>query len=199
MLQGCSTCQTCKARSTPFPDTQQFSPIPEFPLASLAMDFEKLDECEIEDEVYDTAFVIVDRLTGYEMGIPSRDEGLTAEKAAALFLDRCVHFVGLPHETMSHNDKIISKTVFETLCGMRSIERHKGVAQSNGRAEAAVKAIVNSLQRFLDQRSKQWVRTLRLALWGLNDLPGVVSPHSSRGWCLGGMLWALRTVPHWTW
>ena len=51
LLQGCSTCQTCKARSTPSPDTQQFWPIPEFPFASLAMDFVKLDECEIDSEV----------------------------------------------------------------------------------------------------------------------------------------------------
>ena len=109
LLQGCSTCQTCKARSNPSADTQQFWPIPEFPFASLAMDFVKLDECKIDGEVYDTVFAIVDRLTGYVMGIPCRDEGLTAEKAAALFLDRCVHFVGLPHEIMSDNDNLMSK------------------------------------------------------------------------------------------
>ena len=180
LLQGCSTCQTCKAHSTPSPDTQQFWSISEFPFASLAIDFVKLDECQIDRELYDTVFVIVDRLTGYVLGIPCGDEGLTAEKAAALFLDRCVHFVGLPHEIMSDIDKIISKTFFEALCGMSGIEQHKGVVkrpQSNGRAGAAVKSIVNGLRRLVDQRSGQWVRTLPLALWGLNDLPGVVSAH----------------------
>ena len=89
---------------------------------------------------------------------------------------------------MSSNDKIISKTFFDTLCGMSGIEQHKGVVkrpQSNGRAKAAVKAIVNSLRHFLDQRSKQWVRTLPLALWRLNDLPGLLSPSSPQGMVFG--------------
>ena len=44
-----------------------------------------------------------------------------------------------------------------------------------------MKAVINSLRRFLDQRSKKWVHSLPLALWGLNDLPVVValySPHT---------------------
>ena len=64
---------------------------------------------------------------------------------------------------------------------MSGIEQHKGVVkrpQSNGRAEAVVKAVVNSLRRFLDQRSKKWVHSLPRAMWGLNDLPGVVAPYS---------------------
>ena len=145
------------------------------------MEFVKLEECEAGGVMYDSVFVIVDRLTGYVMGIPCRDEGLTAEKAAGLFLDRCVHFVGLPHEIMSDNNKLILKSFFQTLCRMSGIEQHKGVVkrpQSNGRAEAAVSAVAKSLRRFLDQRSKKWVHSLPLALWGLNDLPGVVAPYS---------------------
>ena len=91
MLQGCSTCQTCKARSTTSPDTQQFWPIPELPFSSLAIEFVKVDDCEVDGEVYATVFVMVYRLTGYAMGISCRDEGLTAETPAALFPDRCVH------------------------------------------------------------------------------------------------------------
>ena len=76
--------------------------------------------------MYDSIFVIVARLTGYVMGIPCGNEGLTAEKPAGLFFNRCVHFVGLPHEIMCDNDKLISKSFFQTLCSMSGIEQHKG-------------------------------------------------------------------------
>ena len=82
---------------------------------------------------------------------------------------------------MSDNDKVISKDFFEALCALRGIEQHKGVIyrpQSNGRAEVAVKLVANSLRRYLADRKGNWVHALPLALWSLNDLPGVVSPYS---------------------
>ena len=181
LIQGCATCQTCKARNHPSPDTLDHFPIPDYPFASLAMDFVKLPHTKVGATEFDFIFVIVDRLTGYTMGIPCLEEGLTAEKAAELFLDRCVFFTGLPTEIMSDNDKVVSKQFFETLCALSGVEQHKGVIyrpHSNGRAEVAVKLVVNSLRRYLAERKCNWVHALPLALWCLNDLPGVVSPYS---------------------
>ena len=42
----------------------------------------------------------------------------------------------------------------------------------------AVKSVVMSLRHFLTQRPHSWYHALPLALWGLNDLPGLVAPYS---------------------
>ena len=35
-----------------------------------------------------------------------------------------------------------------------------------------------ALRKFLNQRPRSWYHALLLALWGLNDLPGLVAPYS---------------------
>ena len=42
----------------------------------------------------------------------------------------------------------------------------------------AVKSVVMALSHFLNQRPRSWYHSLPLALWGLNDLPGLVAPYS---------------------
>ena len=73
-------------------------------------------------------------------------------------------------------------------------ERHLVPAKSNLKAqtsnlkpnrpaERAVQSVICSLRQFLEQRGKgkhsNWITSLPLALWGLNDLPGAVHPYSS--------------------
>ena len=179
LIAGCATCATCKARNHPSPDTMEHYPIPDNPFWSLALDFTKLPLVSVGDEKFDYAFVIFYRLTGYTMAIPCLKKCLNAEKAASPFLEKCVFVTGLPHEIMSDNDKVISKDFFETLSPLSGIEQHNGVIyrpQSNGRAEVAVKLLANSLRRYLADQKGNWVHALPLALWSLNDLPGVIFP-----------------------
>ena len=126
------------------------------------------------------------------------EQGLTAEKAAELFLDRCALFTGLPTEVMSDYDRVVSKQCFETLCALSGVEQHKGVIyrpESNDRAEVAVKLVVNSLRRYLAERKCHWVHALPLALWCLNDVPGVVSPYSPHRLVFGRDPIGLRNCP----
>ena len=67
-------------------------PIPDYPFASLAMDFVKLPHTKVGATEFDFVFVIVDRLTGYTMGIPCLEERLTAEKAAGLIFRQMCFF-----------------------------------------------------------------------------------------------------------
>lgn len=184
LIKGCPTCQNCKARNHASPDAMEPYPVPQYPFSALSMDFVSLPEAEVDGQIYDYCLVIVDRLSGYVMAIPTQHKGLTAPGAAKLFLDRCLFFTGVPTEIMSDNDNLITAQFFETLCQKTGIEQHKGVIyrpQSNGRAEAAVKAVVNVLRRYLEDRSNQelsWVEALPLAVWCLNDQPGIVTPYS---------------------
>ena len=125
--------------------------------------------------------VIVDRLTGYLTAVPCRAQGLDAKAAADLFLQRCLFFTGVPKEIMSDNDNVITSDFFHSLCEKMGIETHRGVIyrpSSNGRAENAVKAVVNSLRLYLEQRKALWVNALPLAVWAVNDLPGIHGPYS---------------------
>ena len=82
---------------------------------------------------------------------------------------------------MSDNASIIKSAFFNTLCSLSGVEMHKSIIyrpQSNGRAERAVQSVIDALRTFLKGRKQSLVTALPLALWGLNDLPGPVSPYS---------------------
>ena len=60
--------------------------------------------------------------------------------------------MGLPNEIVSDRDHLISSNLSTTLCGLVGVEQHFSIdyrPKGNGRAEAAVKAIVNVLRMAL--------------------------------------------------
>ena len=85
------------------------------------MDFVEFTPTKFHDERFDHAIVIVCRLTGYILAIPVLKAGFDAEQAAALFLHRCVFFMGLPKEIFSDNDKLFGSKFFETLMVLSGI------------------------------------------------------------------------------
>ena len=89
--------------------------------------------------------------------------------------------MGLPKEVYSDNASVLSSHFLDTLFSLSGIEQHSSVPykpSTNGRAELAVKSVVMALRHFLTQRPRSWYHALPLALWGLNDLPGLVAPYS---------------------
>ena len=187
ILGRCHKCQTTKARRGKQPNTCVFAPVPQYPFTSLAIDFCKLPEClqKSTAKKVDYLMVIVCCHTGYVLAIPCQEKGLDSESAASLLLDRCVHLFGLPKEFICENTSIINSEVLKDLFAMSGVEEHSSVAyrpESNGRAKRAVQSIVNSLRQYLEQRGcsskHSWVKSLPLALWALNDLPGAVSGYS---------------------
>ena len=188
ILSRCHECQTTKASRGKQPNTCGFSPVPEYPFISLAIDFCKLPEClrKSTGKKVNYPMVIVCRQTGYVLAIQCQEKGLDSKNAASLFLDRCVHMFALPKDLVCDNVFIVNSEFLKDLFAMSGVEQHSSVAyrpQSNGRAERAVKSIVNSLRQNLEQRGSSckhsWVESLPLALWALNDLPGTVSGYSA--------------------
>ena len=59
----------------------------------------------------------------------------------------------------------------------------------------AVKSVVMSLRHFLSKRARFWYPALPLALWGLNDLPGLVAPYSPHRLVFGRDRVGLGEVP----
>ena len=187
LVASCHICSATKAQRGRHPDACHSAPIPHYPFSSVTMDFFSLPRCKHEatGEIFDYVYVIVCRLTGYILAIPCQQKGLDTRKAAQLFLDRCVFFMGMPQSIYSDNQSMISNDFISTLCELAGAEYHKTVPyrpQSNGRAERAVQSGICSLPQFLGQRGKgmhnNWVTSLPLALWGLNDLPDARTRHT---------------------
>jgi len=185
-VSACQVCQVGKARSGVSPDDFNLYPLPEYPFASVACDLLELgpSKSHVQGNKYDSVVVIVCRSTGYIIGIPVLKKGLDSAKFAELFLERVVFWTGIPNEFFSDNASWLNSKFLQTLLALSGVERNTSVVyqhRSNGRAEAAVRAIVRALRLFLEHRAKssgEWYHALPLALWGLNDLPGVVSPYS---------------------
>ena len=139
---------------------------------------------KVEGTIYDYMMVIVCRFSGYTMAIPTRKKGLNAERAANLFLQHCVHIIGLPSEMMSDDDHVLTSHFFTCLCRLSGIRQHQAVVyrpKGNGRAKTAVRLTIESLRKIVNEvthQSVNWVTALPLALWNLNDLPGVYNPYS---------------------
>ena len=125
--------------------------------------------------------VVVCRLTGYVLAIPCAKAGLDSRQAAELFLRHCVFFMGLPQEFLCDNASILNSDFLTTLAELSGIEKYHSVLyrhNSNGRAESAVQGVMMALRKYLCQRGGDWYHALPVAVWGLNDLPGIVAPYS---------------------
>lgn len=115
------------------------------------------------------------------MALPCLKKGLTAQKLAKLYLERCVALMGLPNEVLSDNDHLITSFFFRTLFEMSGVEQHSSVVyrpRGNGRAETAVKSVIEMLRRALVEQDKPWIDVLPWVMYQLNDLPGVDDKHS---------------------
>ena len=189
VVDACVVCAQSKVRRRPHPGSCEPFPVPSYPFASVSVDFVSLPEVKRPETgvKVDYAMGIVCRLTGYILAIPCRQEGLTSQKAAALFPHYCAFSTGMPREIHSDNQSIISSDLFDALCGLAGITQAKSIVyrpQSNGRAERAVQSIINALRLYLVFHKLDWVYALPFPLWGLNDLPGPIAPYSSH-WRFG--------------
>jgi transposase InsO family protein len=146
------------------------------------MDFLQLEACKGSDgKEYDFVLVIVCRLSGYIVALPCRKAGLTAVHLAHMFLEKCVCLMGIPNEIVSDQDHLISSKFFSTLCDLLGINQHFSIIyrpKGNGRAEAAVKAVVSILRTFLTEYQSTWIQVLPWAVYQHNILPGVILPYS---------------------
>ena len=164
---------------------RHYYPVPKYPFASVAMDIVHLPTCEVrKGYTVDCPFVIVDRATGYVIAIPATLKGLDARKLAELFLEKCVFFTGVPNEILRDDAKYSNNKFLTTLCNLAGISTHESVIydhKTNGRAERAVKSVVETLRVYLQETNtpnSQWYWKLPMALWGLNDLRGAIAPYS---------------------
>ena len=200
VVKACQACQSVKHRRGIHPDPMEGYPIPDDIFSSIAGDFVsfKADPVTIRNETFDQALVLVCRLSGYVTAVPCNCK-MTKEVLADLFVTRIFTQWGLPKELFSDHDKLMDSEWFEHYCKLCGVEEHMAPVykpKANGRAENAVRLVVDSLRRILEQKcSRDRVRLLPLALWVLNDVPGPVSGYSPHRIIYGGQPVGFGDVP----
>ena len=133
-------------------------------------------------KTYDVVLCIVCHLTAYIVANPCTGTGLTSVDVAQPRVDRVfVHF-GLQSAIYSDHDHLINGEFcneFFRPSGVDEDRRPVYEPKSNECAENAVQLVVQRLCKLPEQKgSEDWVVSLPLAIWGLNDLPGPVTEFS---------------------
>ena len=183
IAQTCHVCQAVKPSSKSY-GTLDYCPVPSQIFSSLCMDFLSLPKVsDSSGEQFDSVFVVVDRLSGYIMGVPCSKAGLTAERTAELFIRHCVYLTGVPLEILSDHDSLITSKFFQAMCEQLGIEQHSAVIyrpKGNGRAERAVRSVIGILRLTLTgmRNSSKWIDVLPWACFLQNSLPGVIAGYS---------------------
>jgi hypothetical protein len=181
VYKHCQICQVAKPRTGTQPGVRRFHPIPHQIFSSIAVDFVSLPVVKKPKQTYDGAMLVVCRTSGYIVAKPMAKEGFTGESAAKMFYESCFSFFGLPSEILSDNDVRLTSAFFKTLCALAGVEQQTATAyhpQSNGRAENAVKAVVNICKRTLLELGRDWVDNFPTCTFLMNSLPGVTSEFS---------------------
>ena len=73
--KGCSVCQACNPDNLNAQVESEWTPNPDQPMESVAMDFFSMPEIHIGKEVFDCVVLCLDRHSGYVVAVPARKRG----------------------------------------------------------------------------------------------------------------------------
>ena len=99
--KGCSVCQACSSDNRNVKGEAQWTPIPDQPRESVAMDVFCMPEVHIGKEVFDCVVQCVDRHSGYIVAVPARKKGLLAKEVAVVMIRHWLTVFGVPHTICS--------------------------------------------------------------------------------------------------
>ena len=97
IVNKCNICGQTKGRKGLQPESDHPAPVPEYPFASVCVDFCDLSglPCTANGNTYDYVLVVVCRLTGYVVAVPC-SKTLTALGLVDLYMERVVPVMGMP-------------------------------------------------------------------------------------------------------
>ena len=82
--KGCLVCQPCNPDDRNVKGEAQWTPIPDKPMESVAMDVWSMPEMHIGKEIFDFVVLCVDWHSGYIVAVPTRKKGLLAKEVAVM-------------------------------------------------------------------------------------------------------------------
>ena len=173
--QACPICQACDPPFWSMEFPMDFTPIPPHVMSSVAIDDLSVEPVTWRGKKYDSVFICVDRLSGWIIARPHTKVGFTAESAAHDMLENGWEVFGIPSVITSDQAPQFIGQWWKTMCarlGVRVAYSQAYRAQANGRAEAAVKVIIEAIRKRAAEKNGNWVEVLPRILWNYHNIPG---------------------------
>ena len=133
---GCQLCQACDKPNWSGPGRWQSTPIPDRPMAHIALDIVAMrPDSTFDGRHVDSAMVVVDRLTGWVCAWPIFKKGFTAKLAALMVHHYWFDILGVPTTVTSDLGPHFNATWWKTLCALKGIHHASAISyrpSSNG-------------------------------------------------------------------
>ena len=181
--KGCSVCQACNPDNRNVKGEPQWTPVPDQPMESVAMDVFSMPEVHIGKETFDCVVLCVDRHSGYVVAVPARKKGLLAKEVAVMMIRHWLTVFDIPRTICSDRGPQFTGGWFKAMCSLMGIRHAKSVAylsRSNGRAEVAGRQLFEKLRKIhITNPRRNWFEEMWPALKAHHDTPtpGGLSPH----------------------
>ena len=181
--KGCSVCQACHPDNRNVQGEAQWTPVPDQPMESVAMDVSSMPKVHIGKETFDCVVLCVDRHSGYVVAVPARKRGWLAKEGAVMMIGHWLTVCDIPRPICSDRGPQFTGGWFKAMCSLMGIHHAKSVAylsRSNGRAEVAGRQLFEKLRKsHITNPHRNWFEEMWPALKAHHDTPppGGLSPH----------------------
>ena len=185
VTKGCSVCQACNPDNRNVTGEAQWTPVPDQPMESVAMDVFSMPEVHIGKETFDCVVLCVDHHSGYVVAVPARKRGLLAQEVAVMMICHWLTVFGIPCTICSDRGPQFTGGWSKAMCSLMGIRHAKSVAdlsRSNGRAEVAGRQLSGKVRKIhLTNPRRNWFEEMWPALKAHHDTPtpGGLSPHQT--------------------
>ena len=193
----CNHCAVCWATKSPNHSTAGnpvYTPIPQGPMQSVAIDVFAMPEVTVDGETYDCVILALDRHSGYIVAVPGKKSkkkdkkdkhgvDLQAKTVANAMISHWLTIFDVPAVICSDRGSQFVGTWFKTMCKHLGIRHAKTVAyhsRSNGRTEVAGRQMFEKFRQLqIDEPGRNLYNSLWRVLQAYHDLPGPtgLSPH----------------------
>ena len=160
--RSCLVCQACHPPNWALKGPIVMTPVPARVMSSVCLDIPDLPEVEYRGKKFGAFVICVDRHSGWIIARPATRQ-ITGKEAAQLLLDSSWGEMGVPSIiTCDRGPQFISEW-WETMCvrlGIRLAFSQAYRPNTNGRAEAAVRVVQDTLRKMHTQSAVSWVEAL---------------------------------------
>ena len=119
--KGCSVCQACIRDNWNVKGEAQWTPVPDQPMESVAMDVFSMPEVHIGKETFDCVVLCVDRHSGYVVAVLARKKGLLAKEVAVMMIRHWLTVFDIPRTICSDRGTQFTGGWFKAMCSLMGI------------------------------------------------------------------------------
>ena len=171
--KGCSVCQACNPDNRKVKEEAQWTPVPDQPMESVAMDVFSMPGVHIGKETFDCVVLCVDRHSGYVAAVPARKRGLPAKEVAVMMMRNWLTVFDIPRTICSDRGPQFTGGWFKAMCSLLGIRHANSVAclsRSNGRAEVAGRQLFEKVRKIhITNPRRNWFEEMWPALKAHHD------------------------------